>query len=144
MSSAFKGVEHTLGTSPRYNEKGVFALYGHYAIAAVLVTNDTIAMFKVPAGFRVLRVVLSSDDVSSAGDVTMSVGDSDTAARFISASIIGQAGGMIDSYDAAYGVRAGFCYQYTSDTEIIVTIAAGATGTTSGTIKLMMVGCCDV
>lgn len=139
MATAYEGVEYTLNTSPRYNEKGVFSIYGHFDLSAVLDTDDTIAMFKVPNKARIINMILSSDDVSEADDITMSVGDATTAAKFISASIIGQAGGTIDMKDATYGVRAGFAHRYDADTEILVTIAAGGTTTATGTIKLVAI-----
>jgi hypothetical protein len=137
MTTAYKGVEYTLDPSPRYVEEGVFSIYGHFALSAVLDTDDTIAMFKVPNRARIIDMILSTDDISEASDITMSVGDADTAARFILASDIGQAGGTISMKDASVGVRAGFAYRYSADTEILVTIAAGGTTTAAGTIKLV-------
>jgi hypothetical protein len=137
MPTAYKGIEYNLDPSPRYVEAGVFSIYSHFALSAVLATSDTITMFKVPAGARIIGLTLSADDLSAAADITLSVGDADTAARFISAAIIGQAGGTINMIDATYGVRAGFAYQYTADTAILITVAAGGTTTTTGTIKLV-------
>lgn len=140
MATAYSSVEYTLNPSPRFNEKGVYTVYAHFALSAALIINDTIAMFKLPANARVLDMELSTDDLDSNVSplITLDVGDATTADRFIAAAVVGKTGGTISMKDATYGTRAGFAYRYTADTPILVKVkAAPATGTTSGTIKLL-------
>lgn len=147
MASTFKSVEVTANPSPRYNEKGVYALYGHYALAAALVINDVIQMVAVPAGARVLGVSIKTPDLDThqTPTIALDVGDGDDTDRFIAASIIGQAGGQVNNMAATYGNADGYAKQYSADDTIdIKVLTAPATGATTGTIELVALVCNDV
>ena len=88
-----------------------------------LVINDVLAGPVVPKNARILLVTLTTNDCEdSTGALTLSVGDSGSTARFISASTVGRAGGV--STTMAVG---GICYKYTAATAINVLVAAAAT-----------------
>lgn len=88
-----------------------------------LATNDVLAGPYLPAGARVLDVRLRANDCeTSTAALTLSVGDSGSAARFISADTVGRAGGITSTM-----ATAGIGYKYTAETQVNVTVAAGAT-----------------
>lgn len=108
-----------------------------YTLTGALALNDTIDMFVLPANHSALDFILSTTDLDTDGapTITLDVGDSGSAARYISASTVGQAGGVQRMVlHAAHG------YTPTSDTTIVVKVsAAPATGAAAGTITLTMV-----
>lgn len=110
-------------------------VYGEYSLAAALALNDVIQMVRVPAGARVTDLSLAATDLDTGGSpaITLSVGDGGATARYISASTIGQAGGIANGISVATG----FGYLYTAEDTIDVLVAAGpAIGATSGTVRL--------
>lgn len=110
-------------------------VYGEYSLLAALALNDVIQMVRVPNGARVIDVLLAAADLDTNGvpTITLSVGDGGATARYVSASTIGQAGGIANGIS----VSTGFGYVYAAEDTIDVLVAAGpATGATSGTIKL--------
>ena len=144
MASTFHSVEVTRGDF-RYNEKGVYPLYGTYELAAALVQNDVIQMANIKEGTRVIEVMVFTDDLEASGSATVfDVGDSGSTARFITGSTIAQAGGQVSSKDATYGVASGLGYQYTANDTIDIKFTAVGTGNTSGTVTLYALVCNDV
>lgn len=113
------------------------SVYTEYSVTAALATNDYIEMVTLPANAVVTGMTLHATDLDTDGSpaLTLSVGDSASANRFISASTIGQAGGYTSTL--ASGTGAMF-YKYTAPTKIRVTAAAGAATGTTGTIKLLV------
>lgn len=115
---------------------GLTSVHGTYELAAALVLNDVIQMVKVPAGARIVNVILGSDDLDTGSPaIVLAVGDGSTADRFITASTVAQGGGVttINQVD-------GIGYTYTlADTIDIKVTTAPATGTTSGTLNLTVV-----
>src|SRR6202008_97695 len=70
-------------------------LGGNFAITAAGVTtiNNTVELFVSPAGFVLTNIAAYATDMDTGGPtLTLSLGDSGSAARFLSASTIGQAG----------------------------------------------------
>jgi hypothetical protein len=109
--------------------------------------GSTIAMARMPKGARVWQVILVTDDIHSSA--TLAVGDSTTAARFITASICGDdnkvhymhpkavaTDGAVTLLGGVSGAGIdGFGYEYTAATDIIITTAV-ATLAASKTINL--------
>tara|TARA_R100001082_G_scaffold55930_1_gene30799 strand:- start:350 stop:826 length:477 start_codon:yes stop_codon:yes gene_type:complete len=113
--------------------------------ADALGAGSTISMARMPKGARVWNVVLITDDLSGSG--TLQVGDSGDPNRFITESICGDANKVHYMHPKAHasdsnvtllggvsgtGIDA-FGYEYTSETDIIITTA---TASISGTINL--------
>jgi hypothetical protein len=104
--------------------------------AAVLGTADVLSGPIVPAGARIIGVVLGCRDCDSTNTLTLDVGDSGDDNRLVSAATIGQAGGISTALVAATGIG----YQYTAATELQVTPAAAATNSsgTAGFVTLLV------
>lgn len=146
MASTFKSVEVTRGDF-RYNEKGVYALYGTYEFAAALVINDVIQMVNIKSGTKVLHVMLFVDALDSGTSVILDVGDDGDTNRFIKDAVIGRssAAGQVDSLATTYGNSDGFAYEYTANNTIDVKVqAAPGSGTSSGTITLVALVASDI
>ena len=95
--------------------------------SATLGTADVLAGPTLPAGSVVLGGALTASDCDTGATLTLDVGDSADDNRFLSASTIGQAGGMASLNLAAQGTQ-----KYTSATRIDVTPAAAAAGGVAG------------
>lgn len=95
------------------------------------------AAFKVPAGFFVTGIIAVSTDMDSNGSPTLalSVGDSGSATRFLSSSTIGQAGTTTQTLAST-----GLLYEYTADTDILVTATTGSATAVAGTLDLYLTG----
>lgn len=102
----------------------------------VLGTADVLSGPVVPAGARILAVNLAARDADSGTSLTLDVGDTADDNRLVAAATIGQAGGISTALVATTGIG----YQYTAATEIQVTPAAAATGSsgTAGFITLLV------
>lgn len=133
-------------TAPTRSNVGETILYGEFSLAddnagAALELNDVMQVVKVPRGFKVLEVVLSTTDLDTGGAPTieLDVGDGSSSNRFItgSGSTIAEAGGGVIRLNQA----GGHGYTYTADDTIDVKVLTGPqTGATSGTIKVTVIG----
>jgi hypothetical protein len=94
-----------------------------------LVTGGQIAAMRAPAGFTVTGINATIPDMDTGATLTISIGDAANNARFVSASTAGQAGGNITTLAAG-----GAYYQFTADTDVLITFPAGPAGATAGTI----------
>lgn len=100
--------------------------------AAGFVTNgDYVNMFHIPKGAVFTYFALTVADLDGSTGLTLSLGDSNTAARFLSASTIGQAGGASNT-----PVAGSLNYKYAADDMIRVTATAAATTPQGGLIQL--------
>lgn len=117
----------------QWQEKGLQTQIATVTVADTAGADDTFVGPSIPAGHSLVGITLSCTDIDTDGSptVTLSVGISGTAAKFISASTIGQGGGI-----ARMSVGAALGYSPTSDTPVIVTIADAATAAAEGTLKL--------
>ena len=106
------------------------------AVTTALALNDTITGPSIPAGAYLIDVILMSTDLDTAGSptITLDVGISGAATKFIAASTIGQTGGV-----ARLGGTTGLGYSPTSDTPVIVTVSAAGTTKAAGTVVLSIV-----
>lgn len=118
------------GVQEREFHSGVNSVSATYTLTAALALNDVIQMVKIPAGARILQVLLAADDLDTGGSpaIVLDVGDGGDTDRFIDGATIGQSGGV-----AALNSQVGFDYTYTADDTIDVLVqVAPATGATSG------------
>jgi len=143
MGTTYKSTQVTAGSGipPRALHAGLFAIVGDLNLAnpgAALVATDVVQMVKVPKGFTVHDLILDCPDIDSATNLTLSVGDGDSTARYISASAIGQTGGI-----ARLAVAGGTLKQYAAEDTIDILVAAGPATAQAGTIRLTVIGSMD-
>lgn len=122
-------------------------IVAEYVVTAALVNTDIIEMLALPAGSVVSRVTVAMDDIDTANTVTFDCGlmsgqylsalDDAGAARtcgaeFLSASTLGQAGGVVVS-----AVKAGHMLAPSlSDRSIGIKITAAMTAIVGAKIRL--------
>lgn len=104
-----------------------------YTFTATPALNDVVQMVKIPAGAKILDIVLTSTDIDTNGSptVVLDVGDGSDTDRFIDGSTIGRTGGV-----ERLNAHAGHLYEYTADDTIDVLIQAGPATGAVGTFKL--------
>jgi hypothetical protein len=107
-------------------------------LAADLTTSNTVQLFVVPAGFTVLGMNFAPSDMDAATGLTLSLGDATTPARFLSANTGGQTGTATQTI-----VASAIGFKYTVDTNIVLTVAAGATTPAAGTLTAVLWGYMD-
>jgi hypothetical protein len=107
---------------------------------ADLVTANTVGAFMVPAGFVVTGIIAVATDMDSNGSpaLTLSVGDSGSGTRYLSASTIGQGGTSTTTLAST-----GLLYKNTVDTEILVTTTLQPATAVAGTLDLRLEGYMD-
>lgn len=105
--------------------------------AADNVTGNTVGAFMVPKGFIQTGILAVATDMDSGGSpaLALSVGDAGSGIRLLSSSTIGQ-GGTTTSTLATTGVL----YEYTADTEILVTITTQSATAAAGSLGLYLDG----
>lgn len=123
----------TSGKQPRAGID-ITAVKATYTVVSNLTAADTLTMVKVPAGASILSVVAAAS-ASIGATATASIGDAGSATRFVAAAQFGQGAAQSIYIPAATGVG----YKYTSDTDIIITIATLATPATGAVITLTVV-----
>lgn len=108
-------------------------VYAELALTVAPVINDVYQMIKVPNGARIIDWTLGSDDIDSNGApaVTLSLGDGNSTARYVSASTIGQTGAA----PVNASVKAGFGFVYAADDTIDILVAAAPATFAAGTIR---------
>lgn len=106
---------------------------------ADLVTGNTVGAFMVPAGFVVTGIIAVATDMDSGTPaLTLSVGDSGSGTRYLSASTIGQAGTTTTTLAST-----GLLYKNTVDTEVLVTVTLQPATAVAGTVDLRLEGYMD-
>ncbi len=98
--------------------------------ASSLASGSDISVARLPKGAKVYDIIVHFDALGSSS--TVSVGDADSAARYIAATSTASAGQMSMSQE---GAIAGVGYEQTAETDIILT-TGGASIT--GTIKCVV------
>jgi hypothetical protein len=124
--------------------------YGHardvkaYGGALSLLTTDlalnrTVALFRVPQGFTVTGLSVSTTDMDSNGTPTLTfkLGDTGDDDRLLAASTIAQTG--TNNYTGLVPTT-GLLYQYTAETEILFTCSAAAATAVAGTLTVVLFG----
>lgn len=120
--------------NPKYIQAGVITEIYSAAVTTSLAQNDTVTGPKIPANCTLLNVILDSDDLDSGTSIKWDVGISGTAAKFISASTVSQAGGI-----ATANVAGTVGYTPTSDTAVIAKVNTAAGTAVAGTIRIAIV-----
>ena len=108
-------------------------------VAGDLALNKTVSLFKVPANFTIVNASVYVTDMDTNGSpaLVFSIGDATTAARIVSVSTAGQAGG------AATIVATFPPYTYTAETEILWTTTTAAATAAAGTVTIFLTGYID-
>lgn len=107
---------------------------GEYTILAALALNDTIQLFDLPPGARIIGGQIKSDDLDTGGTaIRINVGDAGDVDRYFAASAIASTGG-VDSTMAATGVD---YYTDRARVPVFLTVSvAPTTGATTGTVMV--------
>jgi len=95
--------------------------------ASSLASGSDITIARLPKGAKVYDVVIHHDALGSG--VTLAVGDSADADRYITATAAATAGKILMSEDGAID---GVAYEQTAETDVLITTGGG---TATGTIK---------
>lgn len=125
------------GISPR-TPLGFTSISGIFNVATdgggvAPVATDTIKMVPIPLNAVILDVILDVPDSDTTTNLTLSVGDNTTPARFISASTVGQAGGIAH---ASVAGSTQFQCTVVADNTINIYVTAGPATLTTGVWKL--------
>jgi hypothetical protein len=106
-------------------------------LATDLALNAQTAICRVPAGFVLQNYTATLADVDTNGSPTVMVQlcDAASAARIMAASNIGQAGGTNTTLAAT-----GLYYQFTADTDILLTASTAAATGAAGTATVYLEG----
>jgi hypothetical protein len=99
--------------------------------ASSLASGSDISVARLPKGAKVWEVIVHHDALGTG--VTLSVGDSGSATRYIGATAAATAGKLVMSEDGAID---GFGYEQTAETDILITTGGG---TASNTIKVAVI-----
>ena len=102
--------------------------YESYTTETGVAQNDTVTFARLPKGATIYNVTVSAEALGSS--VTVAVGDSASAARFISATAMNTDNKVITS-----NVTAGIGHAYTAQTDVIMTLGGG-TPTAAKNIKV--------
>lgn len=102
-----------------------------------LALNKTSALVRVPKGFVCTGVRFRIGDADSNGSPThaFSIGDSGSAARLVAISTTGQAGGEVTAL-----ADAGFLYEFTADTDILLTSTTASATAQAAAFKIALAG----
>lgn len=108
-----------------------------------LTTGGQIAAFRVPAGFTVTSIncVFNAQlDTNGSPTLTVSVGDAANNTRYLSANTGARtAGSIVTAFTTPTG-GTNLLFNYTADTDILVTFTAGSATAAAGTIDLYLGG----
>ena len=144
MTTTFYSARTTPGSGiqPRAG-LGLCAVSGSYTMLAAFLDEDVVNLVKVPAGAKVLELILDVPPLTDQADVTWDLGDATVTGRFISG---GTAGRSSTGAIVRLTVVGSSQYAYTVDTFIQFQIKTvpGATAVTDGTIKLTVIYTMDL
>ena len=99
--------------------------------ASSLASGSDISVARLPKGAKVWDVIVHHDALGTS--VTLSVGDSASATRYIGATAAATAGKLLMSEDGRIG---GFGFQQTAETDVLITTGGAAA---TGTIKIAVI-----
>lgn len=117
-------------TSSQYAHGKLRIQYDSY-VASSLVSGSDISVARLPKGAVVYDVIVHHGALGAG--VTLSVGDSGSATRYVGATAAATAGKVVMSEDGSID---GFGYENTAETDVLITTGGG---TASGTIKVAVV-----
>ena len=118
--------------------------WGTREIAAAQSGSDTVTFFTIPAGTTVHGGWLRGDDIDTGTEVLeIDIGDSSSSTRFLNSGAL--TGDAVTGTKPEVGIATPLFgtlkdgpYTYTSDTDIIGTVAVAANGGGTGTLTLTM------
>ena len=119
---------------PMHGQSGdIQVQYCSVPLSAALTAADTLNFFYLPPNARVHNAILKCTDIDTNGSptVTLNVGDAALATRYFSASVVGQAGTVDASMQAA-----GRFFKTTARTLVTGTVQANAATGVAGTLEL--------
>jgi hypothetical protein len=117
-------------TSSQYAHGKLRIQYDSYEASSLANPSD-ISVARLPAGAVVYDIIIHHDALGTS--VTLAVGDSGSATRYIGATAAATAGKIVMSEDGSID---GFGYENTAETDVLITIGGGAA---TGTIKVTVV-----
>jgi len=109
-----------------------------YLVATALALNDIIRLARLGRG---LAIVLDEwwidvPDLDTGTAILLQVGDNNTAAKFLAANTVGQAGGKVSSIVDGLATSIPVSYLAGADDDFRITVSTGpTTGTTGVTIR---------
>lgn len=132
------------GVQPRTLHAGVQSVSAIFTIDAAHAPNgtglsagDVLQMVKIPAGATILDLKLFGG--GGGGAYTVSVGDGNSVARFLSATTFASAGQVYSIYQNVPQIvtaTANGAYQYSADDTIDITVVSVLTATLAGIFTL--------
>ena len=135
--ASVKGVNFTNITSTPVVNTASKEAYGKLRVtydtyeASSLDSGSDISVARLPKGATVYDIVIHHDALGSG--VTLAVGDSADADRYITATAAATAGKVVMSEDGAID---GFAYEQTAETDVLITTGGAAA---TGTIKVAVI-----
>jgi hypothetical protein len=135
--ASVKGVNFTNITSTPVVNTASKEAYGKLRVtydtyeASSLASGSDISVARLPQGATVYDIVIHHDALGSG--VTLAVGDSSDADRYITATAAATAGKVVMSEDGAID---GFAYEQTAETDVLITTGGAAA---TGTIKVAVI-----
>ena len=117
-------------TSSQYAHGKLRIQYDSYVASSLAFPSD-ISVARLPKGAVVYDVIVHHEALGTS--VTLTVGDSGSASRYIGATNAATAGKVVMSED---GDIDGFGYENTAETDVLITTGGG---TASGTIKVAVI-----
>ncbi len=126
-SAAYSGVQPRAGL-------GVCSVEGRKSVTSVT-ANDVIQMVKIPAGANILDVKVSGDGTTTNLAATITVGDGNSATRYITAT--SASGAMVLA--GINSIVGGLGYEYSADDTIDITFSAVSVGSATATTLVVSV-----
>jgi hypothetical protein len=123
-----------------YRTSKAFGVTALPILAADLVAANTVQLFQVPKGFTAMRLYFAPSDMDTNGSptLTLSLGDSGSAARLLSVFTGGQSGTSTSTI-----ATTGVAFKFTADTNIQLTVGTGAATAAAGTVTVVLEGFMD-
>lgn len=121
-----------------FGDLSVVASIGLVLSTASLAIGQVNRVLWVPAGFRLWGIHGAISDVDNGGTAFVwDLGDATTQARLIASSTKGQAAANLTVGDMVTGVMG---YQFTANTDILMTVTTAPTTPAAGTLTLAFFG----
>lgn len=118
---------------PARSVPGLNAVSAQFTLAAALANADVINIVMMPKGAKLLGLFMSYPDLDSGTTAQFTIGDAGSSNRLMTASSAFQTAANLTPQliNAAVG------YEYTEDTMVTLTMTAGPTTASSGTINFV-------
>lgn len=125
-----------LPSSVGANVATVISNTGTLATGALAI-NKTSRVLKVPKGFKLsgIRYRVGDADSNGAPAYVFTIGDAADPDRLVTLSTVGQAGGEVTALAGT-----GFLYEFTADTDILVTTTTAAATAAAASFQIALTG----